>query len=233
MRVRIPGGHANPRGPRGSATPGRGRPTPCRGSRQIPPREPACLSQLPVPAWATLPTPAPPACTAGLPPPPLLGLPTVVTPGGASPQCVLGSCLCRWMGSPEWTRPLSLCVGVVLAFRFWRVPSLAGLLSRSVCPCLSLFGLPLLVLLLLRVFPPRLSPLDFSLTLSVAGLSCGCGVILRAPCGMPCNAPLQDELHLFECPLYTDARTNMLGTLPALSSDTTIKAFFNKDNGQD
>ena len=44
---------------------------------------------------------------------------------------------------------------------------------------------------------------------------------------------IEDELHLFECPLYTDARTSMLGTLPALSSDTTIKAFFNKDNGQD
>ena len=44
---------------------------------------------------------------------------------------------------------------------------------------------------------------------------------------------IEDELHLFECPMYSDARTSMLGTVPALQSDTTIKAFFNKTEGQD
>ena len=39
-------------------------------------------------------------------------------------------------------------------------------------------------------------------------------------------------MHLLECPLYSDAR-NMLGTLPSDWADNTIRAFFNKIEGQD
>ena len=97
----VSGGHAHPRRPGGSPTPGRGRPTPRRrGLRQTPPQMSALWHQLPAPAWATLPAPVPPACTAGPPPPSQLGW----TPGGALSQCALGCCpglcsrvpLCGW-----------------------------------------------------------------------------------------------------------------------------------------
>jgi hypothetical protein len=44
---------------------------------------------------------------------------------------------------------------------------------------------------------------------------------------------LEDELHLLTCPLYSDARTSILGTLPTVQSDTCIKAFFNKTGAHD
>ena len=46
------------------------------------------------------------------------------------------------------------------------------------------------------------------------------------------NEVHEHAVHLLECPLYSDAR-NMLGTLPSDWADNTIRAFFNKIEGQD
>ena len=51
-------------------------------------------------------------------------------------------------------------------------------------------------------------------------------------CCQLCHS-IEDELHLFECPLYSEARTVLGVGLPHALSDSTIKASFNRFEGRD
>ena len=177
------GGAAPPHGAAGLAKP---------RLKCLPPR-----NQLPLPPWPPLPAPAPPACATAPPPPPLLGPPTLVMPGGALDQCVLGCCpcvcvcVCFPLCPVGFLRPGGFALAVVPVFFAAPLCAVLPLSSRL----LVSYSRPSGLLLTSR---PLGRPLDFFLTFTVAGMSCGCGVTLRAPCGMICNASSQSSNGLME-----------------------------------
>ena len=78
-------------------------------------------------------------------------------------------------------RPGGVALAVVPLFFAAPLCAVLSLGSRLLASCSWPSGL-------LLTSSPLGRPLDFFLTFTIAGMSCGCGVILRAPCGMICNA---------------------------------------------
>ena len=181
----IPGGHADPRGPRGSPTPGRGRPTPWRrGSRKTPPQVSASRKPAAPPALAPPPgTRA--ACLRHWPATSATARAAYPRHARWSPRPVcawlLPVCVCFPPRPVGFLRPGGFALAVVPLFFAAPLCAVLPLSSRLLASCSWPSGL-------LLTSSPLGRPLDFFLTFTIAGMSCGCGVTLRAPCGMICNA---------------------------------------------